>query len=76
MAIAEPIHASDTIATVLTKRRSAARVFLRRRMHCVGCDVAAFDTLAAACAVYGLSVDDILAELDRPHDADRPEDTD
>ena len=72
MAITEPVHASDTIATVLTKRASAARVFLNRRMHCIGCDVAGFETLGEACAVYGLSVEDILAELD---DAERQEET-
>jgi hydroxylamine reductase len=73
MATAEPVHVNDTIAVVLMKRPSAAHVFVGRRMHCLGCDVAAFETLAEACAVYGLPVDDILAELDRPPDADRQE---
>ena len=38
-------------------------VFLRRRMHCVGCAVGPFHSLAEASAEYRLSLPDLLVEL-------------
>jgi len=32
-------------------------------MYCVGCAIARFETLAEACAVYGVPVEHILNEL-------------
>jgi hypothetical protein len=32
-------------------------------MHCVGCAIAPFETLAEACEIYGISLGDLLAEL-------------
>jgi hybrid cluster-associated redox disulfide protein len=34
-------------------------------MHCVGCAIAPFETIAEACAIYGLSVEALFAALDR-----------
>jgi hybrid cluster-associated redox disulfide protein len=44
---------------------------LERRMACVGCDMARFETLADAAMIYGLDVRNLLADLaraiDNPH---------
>jgi hybrid cluster-associated redox disulfide protein len=41
-------------------------------MHCVGCAIARFETLAEACAVYGVPVERLLDELrERAPEADR-----
>ena len=57
--------ANDTVATTLVKRPGAAHLLVNHRMHCVGCPIAPFETLAEACAVYGLDIKDLLQELER-----------
>ena len=59
----ESLTASTRVAEVLLKRPLAARVLVNQRMHCVGCAIAPFETLAEACAIYGVSLGDLLAEL-------------
>jgi hybrid cluster-associated redox disulfide protein len=59
----ESLTASMTVADVLLKRPLAARILVNRRMHCVGCAIAPFETLADACEIYGISLGDLLAEL-------------
>jgi predicted 3-demethylubiquinone-9 3-methyltransferase (glyoxalase superfamily) len=36
---------------------------LNHRMHCVGCAIAPFETLEEACDIYGVSLRDLLTEL-------------
>lgn len=38
---------------------------LERRMACVGCDMARFETLADAARIYGLDLRKLLADLAR-----------
>ena len=59
----EMVNADEMVSAVLTRHPRAARVFLNHRMHCVGCAIGRFETLAEACAVYGVSVEHILDEL-------------
>jgi hybrid cluster-associated redox disulfide protein len=59
----ESLTASTTVAEVLLKSPLAARVLVNHRMHCVGCAIAPFETLAEACAIYDVSLGDLLAEL-------------
>jgi len=40
-----------------------ARVFIRRKMACVGCIMAPFQTLAAAARAYGIAETVLLAEM-------------
>lgn len=42
---------------------ATARVFIRRRMACVGCEIARFETVADVCRIYRQPLDVILAEL-------------
>jgi hybrid cluster-associated redox disulfide protein len=59
----EPLTASTLVADVLLKWPLAPRILMSRRMHCVGCAIAPFETLTEACEIYGVSVRDLLAEL-------------
>ena len=60
-----PPTANNTIAALLAMHPAAARVLLNYRMHCVGCDIAPFETIADACAIYGVAVEELLADVDR-----------
>lgn len=48
---------------LVTRYPSTAGVFIRRRMQCVGCEVARFETLASACQIYGQALGPLLEEL-------------
>lgn len=51
------------VAEVLAQWPETAAVFMRRRMACVGCTMAAFDTVAAVSEVYGFGLEAFIAEL-------------
>lgn len=55
--------ARTTVASLLRRRPATARVFLDHGMACVGCSLAAFDTLADAAREYDLSLAGFLDEL-------------
>src|SRR5512138_3100845 len=65
----EPLTASHTVADAL-KRPLASRVLVNHRMHCVGCAIAPFETLAEACEIYGVAIEDLLQELNAPSAGD------
>ena len=69
MTTSPSVSANDTIEALLT-RPGAARVLVDRGMHCVGCAIAPFETIAEACAIYGVPVEELLAALDRSADAE------
>jgi hybrid cluster-associated redox disulfide protein len=48
------------VEEVVSQFPRAARAFLDRGMHCVGCDIARFETLSEACRIYGQPVDSLL----------------
>ncbi len=52
-----------TVDEVVGRYPRTARVFIRRRMHCIGCEVSRFETIAEACRVYGQPAEPFLAEL-------------
>lgn len=60
-----PLTPNNTIAELLATYPAAARVLLDHRMHCVGCDIAPFETIADACVIYGVAVGDVFAEIHR-----------
>jgi len=41
-------------------------VLLDHGMHCVGCAIAPFETLAEICVIYGVSIEQLIAELRAP----------
>lgn len=60
---ASTLTAETTVAETLRAFPSATAVFLRRRMHCPGCYMSGFMTLAEAASSYGIAPDDLLAEI-------------
>jgi hybrid cluster-associated redox disulfide protein len=61
--MSELINAQETVSAVLARDPQAARVLLNHRMHCVGCAIAPFETLAEVCLVYGVPLEQLLEEL-------------
>jgi hybrid cluster-associated redox disulfide protein len=62
--IHDPDHEADqTVAVFLRARPEAAQAFIRRRMACVGCVVAAFESLREVARNYGIEEEQFLAEI-------------
>jgi hybrid cluster-associated redox disulfide protein len=61
--IVEQISAAARIEHVVTRYPATVSVFLRWRMHCVGCPIARFETIADACRIYRRPADRLVAEL-------------
>ncbi|MEP6918743.1 MAG: DUF1858 domain-containing protein [Acidobacteriota bacterium] len=61
--MSEVINAHETVSALLARDPQAARVLLNHRMHCVGCAIAPFETLAEVCLVYGVPLEQLLEEL-------------
>lgn len=55
--------ADHIVSEVVRLWPQTVRVFLRRRMACVGCSVAPYVTVAEAARSYAYSVDALVAEL-------------
>jgi hybrid cluster-associated redox disulfide protein len=67
-------YANETVAALLSREPRAARVLLDRGMHCVGCAIAPFETIAEICAIYGVSLERLLVDL-RDHGASETRET-
>jgi hybrid cluster-associated redox disulfide protein len=59
------LHTQLTVAEVLKRWPATAVVFAYRRMACLGCAMAPFDTVGEAAAVYGIELEGFLGELRR-----------
>lgn len=57
------IDASTTVGQLLDQHPAAIRLFIDRRMACVGCSIAPYHTIEEACAEYDLPVDGFIREL-------------
>ncbi len=57
------LHLQVSVAALLAEHPECIPFFLRKRMACVGCQMAPFDTLGDAARNYGLDSADFLAEL-------------
>jgi hybrid cluster-associated redox disulfide protein len=57
------ITADSTVGETMRAFPATTAVFLRRRMHCPGCHMAAFMTLREAAATYDIAAEDLLADL-------------
>ncbi len=57
------ITEESLVAEVLHSHPATLAVFLRRRMHCPGCHMAPFMTLAEAAAEYRLDSAELVSEL-------------
>jgi len=63
MPVVETITVSSIVDDVVTRFPATARVFISRRMHCVGCEVSRFETLTGAAHIYHQALDPLLADL-------------
>lgn len=61
----EPLTPSLTIATLLSQWPDTARVLIRKRMACIGCDLNIFETIREAAAAYGMSHHELIRDLRR-----------
>ncbi len=60
---ADWIDGDTTVDGVLIRDPRTAAVFVRRRMQCVGCEMARFETIANVCSVYTQPLAEVLSEL-------------
>lgn len=51
------------IGELLDVKPEAAEILLRMGMHCLGCPSARGETIAQACEVHGVDVDEIIAQI-------------
>ena len=51
------------IGDILDMDRTTAPYFLEMGMHCLGCPSARGETIAQACEVHGVDVDEIIAQI-------------
>lgn len=57
------ITKESLISEVLQINPELAEILLGAGMHCLGCPAAAGESLAEACAVHGIDVDDLVNKL-------------
>ena len=54
-----------SVAEIMSTWPSTIRIFLDRRMHCVGCPIAPFHTLTDAAEEHGLLLTRLVSEVER-----------
>ena len=54
---------NSIIGDVLDAYPQTAPVFMAIGMHCLGCPASRGESIADACMVHGVNVDELLAEL-------------
>ena len=58
------IVTSNTVVNdLMSAHPSAIPIVIRHRMHCVGCPIGQFHTIAEACAAHGVDLAAFLCEL-------------
>ena len=68
-----PITSRSIVADVMDQRPGTVAVFVRCRMHCPGCAMSPFMTIAEAAASYRLDADALIEELRADTSAAVPE---
>lgn len=58
-----PFNGETIVEEIVDQFPLTANVFVRRGMHCVGCPIARFETLAEVCQIYRQGLDGMLADL-------------
>ena len=62
------ITRETTIGELLEKHPEKAHVLVDAGMHCIGCMISETEPIEMACAEFGVDVDDLLAELNKPEE--------
>lgn len=63
VATLRPIAGDSIVGEILGAFPVTLSVFVKRRMHCPGCRMASFMTVAEAAANYGLDPQELAADL-------------
>lgn len=53
------------IGEILEVAPEKAEILLQAGMHCLGCPASQEETLEEACAVHGIDVEELVAELNK-----------
>ena len=57
------INKDMTIGELLEKAPEKAEILLEAGMHCLGCPASQAETIAAACDVHGIDVEELIKKL-------------
>jgi hybrid cluster-associated redox disulfide protein len=58
-----PVEPTQLVDDVMRRWPMTIRAFLNHRMHCVGCPIACFHTVADACREHGVDQAEFLTDL-------------
>ncbi len=59
------ITKDNTIEEIVTKHPETMMVFMKHGLHCVGCHVAAFESIEQGAMAHGIKVDALLDDLNK-----------
>lgn len=54
-----------TFMEIMQNYPEAAEVLINEGMHCLGCGMAAYETLEEGCLAHGLNVEEIVAKINK-----------
>ena len=57
------INKDMTIGELLEKAPEKAEILLEAGMHCLGCPASQAETIAEACEVHGINVEELIKKL-------------
>lgn len=60
---AQKITKGMSFSEVLEKHPETAPIMLKHGLHCIGCHVAAFETIGQGCTAHGMGEEDIKKML-------------
>lgn len=61
----EKINKQMTIAEILKAKPAAGAILLSHGMHCLGCTIAAGETLEQAAEVHGMDINALIEEINQ-----------
>lgn len=59
------INKDMTIGELIREYPEKAEILLAAGMHCLGCPASQGETIAEACEVHGIDVDELIEELNK-----------
>ena len=59
------INKDMTIGELIRNFPEKAEILLAAGMHCLGCPASQGETIAEACEVHGIDVEELIAELNK-----------
>ena len=67
--MADKITKDMAFSEVLQKYPETAEIMLKNGLHCIGCHVAAFETIEQGCTAHGMKEEDIKKMLKEMNEA-------